>query len=643
MKLRTTTLPASVPVIATIALTVTSALTSLRLLFPAVYGYKESAGTGGAAAMVLVTVALAMALPVVLRAGLGRRRATVAAVGALAVWRLAEAVVPVTPLVLAMVGVALAFSALVLVLTTDTGMLPRSRAFAVLAGLAADIALMGLFATWDPAWQLSIGSVVAGVALAAGLGAAARHLHRTLAPVPAALAMGGPTVPALLGLELLFLANPAFITATTSSSLSYATFYALGAVVAGVVANRLIGQPDSVIAWMGVAVVAAAGALLPSTTGPGAVLLIVLAQTEVGVVLGRAASAPPTDDGNGVRAMLAVSAGSAYPVLAVLLYQLHYDKALPVPNQLLTALGGLLVGFVVRQPFGAPPPLPEFRRPLPRPMLGFAAAGVLLAVVIGLGSSSPVDPPSATRTEVRVVQWNVHQAVDGDGQLDPDAIAEAIEAQQPVDVVVLNEVGRGWPLSGQLDLAIWLSRRLDLPFVWGPAASSDFGNLVLSRLPVLASEVVDLPIAPDAQERSAIRLLLDRGNDKNLQVVATHLQHRNDEASLKARLAQIDLLLGRFASMKVTVIAGDLNPKQGDPPDYPTRSPQDFVEIRRLLDAGFTTAADLTTCTTPTSNRNCSDYIMVNDNLAQTRLDVVGAGGGDHRLLVADITVKNGV
>jgi endonuclease/exonuclease/phosphatase family metal-dependent hydrolase len=64
------------------------------------------------------------------------------------------------------------------------------------------------------------------------------------------------------------------------------------------------------------------------------------------------------------------------------------------------------------------------------------------------------------------VQWNVHQAVDLDAKLDPEGVASAIAAQGRVDVVVLNEVGRGWPLTGQLDLATWLSRRFDLPFLW---------------------------------------------------------------------------------------------------------------------------------------------------------------------------------
>jgi endonuclease/exonuclease/phosphatase family metal-dependent hydrolase len=85
-----------------------------------------------------------------------------------------------------------------------------------------------------------------------------------------------------------------------------------------------------------------------------------------------------------------------------------------------------------------------------------------------------------------------------------------------------------------------------------------------------------------------------------------------------------------------TILAGDLNPMQGDPPEYPPRVPGLFVEIRALLDAGFTTAGELDACTRPTTARNCSDFILVSPDLGQRSLEVADLFG-DHRLLVTDV------
>jgi endonuclease/exonuclease/phosphatase family metal-dependent hydrolase len=272
-----------------------------------------------------------------------------------------------------------------------------------------------------------------------------------------------------------------------------------------------------------------------------------------------------------------------------------------------------------------------------------AALTVVGGVVVpaALAATAPEEvtvAPAEAANVVRVVQWNVHQAVDDDGRLDPVAIADALAAQGPIDVLVLHEVARGWPLSGQVDLVTWLSRRLELPYVWGGAASRQFGNAVLTRLPIVASELAELPVADGAQRRSALRVTLVRGaGSPAVDVVATHLQHRNDRESVAARAAEVALLVERYAGLDALVLAGDLNPRQGDPPAYPERRPDRFVEVRALLDAGLTTAADLSACASPTSGRNCSDYVLVGGSLVERSVLVVDGGAFDHRMTVADV------
>jgi endonuclease/exonuclease/phosphatase family metal-dependent hydrolase len=217
-------------------------------------------------------------------------------------------------------------------------------------------------------------------------------------------------------------------------------------------------------------------------------------------------------------------------------------------------------------------------------------------------------------------------------------VAEAIRAQGPVDIVILSEVARGWPLSGGLDLTSWLSRALDMPYVWAPAAGEQFGNAVLSRLPVSRFRVAALTKDGNSMGRSAARVELGLSGGRRLTVVATHLQNRNDPGAVAARRTEVQEVLDLWAGAPLTILAGDLNPAQG-PPDYPARVPEDFSELQPLLAAGFTTAADLTGCDRPSSNDNCSDFVFAGTGLEPRTMDVVAVPGFDHRMLVTDIGV----
>lgn len=84
------------------------------------------------------------------------------------------------------------------------------------------------------------------------------------------------------------------------------------------------------------------------------------------------------------------------------------------------------------------------------------------------------------------------------------------------------------------------------------------------------------------------------------------------------------------------MLAGHLNSKQGDPPQYPMRRSGEFGEIAVLLEAGFTTAANLEACDPPASHDNCRDYVMADPGLTQESF-VVADLFGDRRMLVAEV------
>lgn len=596
-----------------------------RLLFPHVYGLKERAGLATTAAVALAAGAAGVAA-VPLRRLVGARAVTFALVG-LGLWRAACLLTDPVPLALAVVGSALASTALVLVVMAPV---PGTGA-GLLAGLVLDVVVMASFASWDPVWQRTPASAAVGLALAAALVAGVRSrgapAPRLGAPIGAA---AGVAVGSVAMLELSFLDDPAFLAAGGRS------YPAAVAVAAGGVAALALGVLLHRVAWraavpFAAVVLASAGWALATASGGRAVALLLVAQLAVGVVM--AAALAPRARTRPLASALGLASGLAVPVAGTLLYQLHYDAPLPFDNRMLVLAAGLATALAA----WARPEPPTSRRLAPPTPLGWAVAGGLvvagLVAPLVLAVTAP-DPAAATATTMRVVQLNVRQAVADDGALDPEAIAAAIEAQGPVDVVVLNEVGRGWPLSGQLDLATWLSRRLDRRVAWAGAASDQFGNLVLSRLPVERTLVTTLPVVDRNQGRSALAVTV-RLDGTEVVVVATHLQHHNDATSMAVRLAQVRELVTQWTGRDV-VLAGDLNPRQGDPPAYPPRVPATFDEIRLLLDAGFTTAVDLSTCDTPTSNRNCSDYVFVGGTLRATSYAVVG-GRGDHRMIVTDV------
>lgn len=619
--------------VALVALTTAVSLQSFRVLFPKAYGLADRVGNGVAAAVTVAVFGSALLTPVV-RQLLGGRRTLLAAVATLAAWRLVVGFVDTVPLGLALAGTVAALMASTLVLTSELAGAVEVKGVALLAGLGLDVVLRSAFLTWDPAWQRDAAPLAVALLLSAALVVSAWGApDRDGAPaavdgLPAVSGFGGGVaVGAVLALEAAFLLSPGFVASSASLSLAWSAFVVLAGLALGIAAFAFSGRLDGALLALATAGgLATVGYLLPRVSDGGAVFAVLAGQAGAGLAIGAATRERASSR---LRAELGVGAGWVVFVLVVLLYQIHFDQPLPFDNRWVVAGAGALT--VVAARGRVAPSVVRDHRPV-----AVAAASVLLAAVLvaaGLGATG-VRRAVASRpvTMLRVVEWNVRQAVtENAGELAPQTIASVLARDGPPDIVVLPEAARGWPASGDLDLASWLSRRLHLPFAWGPAADHQFGTLVLSRLPILATHVVRLPVAGRSQGRSLLHATLDLGEGRRLTLLATHLQHRNDEASMTARLREIRLILAEWMGARRTVLVGDLNPRQGEPPQYPIRRPGAFPEIRALLDAGFTAAQDLDTCSQPTAGRNCSDFVLVTPDLHQEVTVLSGVEHFDHR------------
>jgi endonuclease/exonuclease/phosphatase family metal-dependent hydrolase len=617
-----------------VAVTIAVLAEVLRAAFPP-FGHFAATSGGLAASAAILIVCLAGFLAPVARAVAGPRGLLLAGVGGLLVLRLGTQALSPAPWP-ALAGVAFGMLALTALYETARGLSGTGFAVAVVGGLTGDTALRLAFGTWDPAARSGI---VPWLACLLIVGAAAFALVRQLRipPVEAPAigwrdALGAAALGPFLALQILVLASPAFAASSGWLSLPVA-----GAVVLGAQALALAflssglavaAVPGGVCVFGGTLLGVGAAAVTGryGLTGGFAVGVIVAGQVLSAWLLavacrvplrrggyrGRRALVPageisdapsaprPADTGGRAwRIDLGAAMGGLLAALVLLPYQSHYAEPLPLPNKVLPGAAGIVLGLLsaIAAARGGPLPGRSWARALS------AGGGALLLLVVPAAYAVTTPATSHTPTQpgtFRLVAYDIDQAVDGDGRLDPEAVARAIEAQH-ADVVALQAVGRGWPLSGTADVGSWLARRLGMRLVWGPAADHQFGNTVLSRLPVKAIGTGRLPVGAGPQARGYVWARVDAGGGRTADVWSVDVQHGADRT--RTRLAQIDKLLQVWSGAPRTVIAGNLDAAEDGP------------EADRLMGEGGLRAAGGDTAAVSIFS---SDDVGIDDTVAGT-------------------------
>jgi endonuclease/exonuclease/phosphatase family metal-dependent hydrolase len=216
--------------------------------------------------------------------------------------------------------------------------------------------------------------------------------------------------------------------------------------------------------------------------------------------------------------------------------------------------------------------VPALRSSLARsvaPLVGRAAWLAVLLVIpllalpaVQINSWSTPRAVSEEGFPVRVATYNLHNGFDTEGRLGMEAIASVIEEIDP-DIVALQEVSRGWVISGRLDMLTWLSERLEMPHVFGPTADPFWGNAILSRYPILEYAEYDLPPRDLPVKRGLIAATVDLGQGETLQVIATHYHHVEGDSDI--RQAQARTTAEVWDGQDRTVLLGDLNAEPDDP------------------------------------------------------------------------------
>ena len=274
-----------------------------------------------------------------------------------------------------------------------------------------------------------------------------------------------------------------------------------------------------------------------------------------------------------------------------------------------------------------PSPLPRWR-PL---VAGLIGALAIVSPAAGLLLTPVPTPISTTPLTFRVMTYNVHQGFDAFDIAGLEKTADAIAHDGP-DVVLLQEVVRGWLIDEQHDVLGYLSARLGMSYVFGPNIGDLYGNAILSRYPITDVRRVHYAKEPGLryQPRGAIIVRIgDPGGATRALIAVTHLDENADASAV--RMEQVRALLSEIGSATPAIIACDCNAK----PDAP--------ELKLITDSGF---GDLALQSGGGGNTFPADqpveridYIF-GVGVTASQGHVANSTASDHRAVVVNVTLS---
>jgi endonuclease/exonuclease/phosphatase family metal-dependent hydrolase len=160
----------------------------------------------------------------------------------------------------------------------------------------------------------------------------------------------------------------------------------------------------------------------------------------------------------------------------------------------------------------------------------------------------------------RIVTYNVHKCVGVDRRLDPGRIVRVLK-EIDADIVALQEVLCLEGGASEDDQAHFIARELGFDYRMGhnrKLRGGIYGNLVLSRLPLLESENHDISVL-GREERGCLRVDVGLGKDARLHVYNVHLGTSFIERRQQARKLISESILSDGKTPGPRVMLGDFN------------------------------------------------------------------------------------
>jgi endonuclease/exonuclease/phosphatase family metal-dependent hydrolase len=266
--------------------------------------------------------------------------------------------------------------------------------------------------------------------------------------------------------------------------------------------------------------------------------------------------------------------------------------------------------------------------PVTGPRIGMGSAVLIgaISVLVPLAALVPFGAPPAAPAQgtFRLMTYNVHSGFDRWQIPSIDALAETIARESP-DVLVLQEVTRGWLLTEQHDVVGVLAERLGMQYVWGPTINDLYGNALLTRMPITEVRRVLYPKEPGLrhQQRGA---LVARVAD--VTILVTHLDENADATDV--RQTQVRTLLRALVDTSPAIVAGDLNA-------LPATLEMDLLAQSGFADLALAAGADEGTFPSDRPERRI-DYVW-GVGVVGAQAHTVASTASDHRAVVVNITL----
>ncbi len=484
----------------------------------------------------------------------------------------------------------------------------------MLAGMALDVAINGAFFSYDLSWQSEWLPALVVLLIVVGQWFLISRLVRDefeaeTADAPFSIGITWLFLGPYIFLQLLIFANFGWATTTTGISFTIAFALLLVGQLGGLMLLILPGRMFRLYILIFASIAIWSYWQLPSGAGSSSLVpigfLVAGQVTLSGLALATMRHLGEGDLGDGLR-NITIAHGLGFLILVIFLfgYYAGYDLSLPFSNSLLP-----LICFLIVILCGLPGIWSMARKNATIPQESQRAlVALLLLMLVPIAQLlfwPEPQPVSPTGVPIRVMTFNIHGGADPRGHIGLEAIAQVIERENP-DVVSLQEVSRGWVINGSMDSLSWLAQRLDMVPFFGPAADGQWGNAVLTRLPV--QSYVNIPLPPDdlLLKRAYMVLNLDQGTAESLTLINTHYHNPSDGGSI--REDQTAAILKYWNDTPQTVIMGDFNAEHG------------MVEIDQYTVAGFGDVLDLTgvipghTNPVPNPTRRI-DYIFITPDL----------------------------
>lgn len=279
---------------------------------------------------------------------------------------------------------------------------------------------------------------------------------------------------------------------------------------------------------------------------------------------------------------------------------------------------------------------------------------------------------------MRLVTWNIQWGLGCDGKVDLKRIVETAKALSDADVFCLQEISHGFaPHDGGEDQPAILSNLLPgYTPVFRPAVerrsadgrSQVFGNMILSRLPVLdiTSHILPWPATEcRSMQRQALEVVvaaslgpvrvttchLEYHSFEHRQAQVEHIRRVHDEHERRSRLNHRDASDGPYRSLPAAVgsiVCGDFNLGPEDPLHAEMRKPfasgaPAFVDAWTIKhgDAPHAPTTGVADFKQWPQGPHCRDYIFVSENLAGRIEDVrvdVETTASDHQPVAITLT-----